>query len=37
VAAGLDDPAVFEDEDVVGLADGGEAVADQEDGAARLC
>ena len=33
VAALLDDAAVLEDEDAVGVAQGGEAVSDEDDGA----
>ena len=33
VGAGLDDPAVVEDEDAVGVAQGGQAVGDEDHGA----
>ncbi len=33
IRAGLDDPAVVEDQDAVGVAQGGQAMGDQDDGA----
>ena len=33
IGAGLDDPAVVEDEDAIGVAQGGQSVGDEDDGA----